>query len=122
VYAECSLGLSHPARSRKYVARALRLIAEVARTEGRSEDAERALSQSLGVVRAIRHPTETWQTELALARLRTAAGRRDDGAAMLATARQSIERLGAAVRDPRLRAGLRDGPRIRRTLETWPVE
>jgi hypothetical protein len=119
---ERSLGLSRPTRSRKHVARALRLIAEVARTEGRSEDAERALSESLGVVRAIRHPTETWQTELALARLRTADGRRDDGAAMLATARQSIERLGAAVRGPRLRAGLRDGPRIRRALETWPVE
>jgi hypothetical protein len=119
-YAERSLTLARPTRSRKYIARALRLFGDVARVERRWGDAERVLGESLGEVRAIHHPTETWQTEFALARLSAAAGRRDDAAAMLATARQSIERMGVGVRDPRLLLGLRDGPRIRRALATWP--
>ena len=72
------------------------------------------------MVRAIRHPTETWQTELAMARLHAAAGRRDDAVAMLAAARQSMDGIAAMARDPRLLAGLRDGPRVRQALESWP--
>src|SRR5262249_24670115 len=97
-----------------------RLVGEIARREHRWGDAERALAESLGEVRAIRHPIETWQTELALGRLRAATGRPDDAAALLAAARQSMDAISAGVQDPRLLAGLRDGPRVRRAFEAWP--
>jgi len=111
--AERSLVIARPTRSRKYLARIFRLFGEIARLEHRWDDAARALTESLGVVRAIRHPTETWQTELAMAR-------RDDAVAMLAAARQSMDGIAAMARDPRLLAGLRDGPRVRQALESWP--
>ena len=118
--AERSLAMARPTRSRKYVARVQRLVGEIARREHRWGDAERALAESLGEVRAIRHPIETWQTELALGRLRAASGRREDAAALLAAARLSMDAVSAKVQDPSLRAGLRDGPRVRRAFEAWP--
>src|SRR5262249_4929992 len=117
--AERSLAMARPTRSRKYLARVFRLLGEIARLEHRWDDAGRALTESLGLVRAIHHPTETWQTELAMARLHAALGRRDDAAAMLAVARRSMDGMGATVRNPRLLAGLRNGPRVRRALEAW---
>jgi hypothetical protein len=56
-----------------------------------------------------------------MVRVCAAVGRRDDAAAMLATARQSLDRVGAAVHDGRLQAGLR-GLRLPRAFETWPPD
>jgi class 3 adenylate cyclase/tetratricopeptide (TPR) repeat protein len=121
-YAERSLALSRPTRSRKYIARALRVLGDVARAERRWDDAERMLRESLETARAIRHPNETWKTELAVARLRAATGQRDDAAQMLGVARASIERIRTGVRDSRLLEGLRDSPRIRRAFDASPFD
>ena len=63
-FAERSLAMSRPTRSLKYVARALRLLGDVARRDRRWDDAERALRESVEVARAIAHPNQpgrrTW--------------------------------------------------------------
>jgi class 3 adenylate cyclase len=121
-YAERSLTLARPTRSLKYIARAQRLLGDVARTERRWMDAERALGESIHIARAINHPNQAWQTELALARLRAATGRSDDARQLLAGVRQRIERLRADARHPELRAGLHHGPLIRRAFDASPFD
>ena len=121
-FAERSLAGSRPTRSLKYVARALRLLGDVARRNRQWDDAERALRESVEVSRAIEHPNQTWKTELALARLHAATGRRDAAAESLAAARRTIEGLRGGVRDARLLAGLTDGPLIRGAFDASPFD
>jgi ATP/maltotriose-dependent transcriptional regulator MalT len=121
-FAERSLAGSRPTRSLKYVARTLRLLGDVARRDRRWDDAERALRESVEVARAIVHPNQTWKTELALARLQAATGRRDEAAESLAAARRTIEGLRGGVRDARLLAGLTVGPLIRGVFDASPFD
>jgi class 3 adenylate cyclase/tetratricopeptide (TPR) repeat protein len=121
-FAERSLRMSRPTRSLKYVARALRLLGDVARLDRRWEDAERSLRESAEIARAIAHPNEIWKTELAVARVHAAAGRRDAAAAALGGARRTIEELRGRVRDPRLLAGLTGGPLIRGVFDASPFD
>jgi class 3 adenylate cyclase/tetratricopeptide (TPR) repeat protein len=121
-FAERSLAGSRPTRSLKYVARALRLLGDVARRDRRWDDAERALRESVEVARAIGHPNQTWKTELAVARLHDATGRRDAAAESLAAARRTIEGLRGGVHDARLLAGLTDGPLIRGVFDASPFD
>jgi class 3 adenylate cyclase/tetratricopeptide (TPR) repeat protein len=121
-FAERSLAGSRPTRSLKYVARALRLLGDVARRNRQWDDAERALRESVEVSRAIEHPNQTWKTELALARLHAATGRRDAAAESLAAARRTIEGLRGGVRDARLLAGLTDGPLTRGAFDASPFD
>ncbi len=121
-FAERSLAGSRPTRSLKYVARALRLLGDVARGDRRWDDAERALQESVEIARAIAHPNQTWKTELALARLFAGTGRRDAAAESLAAARRTIERLRGGVRDARLLAGLTEGPLIRGVFDASPFD
>jgi len=120
--AERSLAGSRPTRSLKYVVRALRLLGEVARRDRRWDDAERALRESVEIARTIVHPNQTWKTELALARLHAATGRRDAAAESLAAARRTIAGLRGEVRDARLLAGLTDGPLIRGVFDASPFD
>ena len=121
-FAERSLAGSRPTRSLKYVARALRLLGDVARRDRRWDDAEGALRKSVEVARAIAHPNQTWKTELALARLHAARGRRDAAAESLAAARRTIEGLRGGVHDARLLAGLTEGPLIRGVFDASPFD
>jgi tetratricopeptide (TPR) repeat protein len=121
-FAERSLAGSRPTRSLKYVARALRLLGDVARRDRRWDDAERALRESVEVARAIAHPNQTWKTELALARLHAARGKRDAAAESLAAARRTIEGLRGGVHDARLLAGLTEGPLIRVVFDASPFD
>jgi len=121
-FAERSLAGSRPTRSLKYVARALRLLGDVARRDRRWDDAERALRESVEVARAIAHPNQTWKTELALARLHAARGRRDAAAESLAAARRTVEGLRGGVHDARLLAGLTEGPLIRGVFDASPFD
>jgi hypothetical protein len=65
---------------------------------------------------------QTWKTELALARLRAATGRREAAAESLAAARRTIEGLRGGVRDVRLLAGLTNGPLIRGVFDASPFD
>ena len=121
-FAQRSLAGSRPTRSLKYVARALRLLGDVARRDRRWDEAERALRESVDVARAIAHPNQTWKTELALARLHAAAGRRDAAGESLAAARRTIEGLRGGVRDAHLLAGLTNGPLIRGVFDASPFD
>jgi len=121
-FAERSLAGSRPTRSLKYVARALRLLGEIAGRDRRWDDAERVLQESLEVARAIAHPNQTWKAEMAMARLHAAAGRRAAADGSLAAARHTIERLRGGVRDARLLAGLTDGPLIRSVFDASPFD
>jgi tetratricopeptide (TPR) repeat protein len=121
-HAERSLVGSRPTRSLKYVARALRLVGDVARRERRWADAEGALHESVEIARAIEHPNQTWRTEFALARLHAAAGRRETADESLAAARRTLELLRAGVRDTRLLAGLTDGPQVRCLFDASPFD
>ena len=120
--AERSLAMSRPTRSLKYVARALRLLGDIARRDRRWGDAERFLEESANVALAIAHPNQCWKTELALARLHAAAGRGEPAAAALAAARRTIEGLRTGVRDARLLAGLTEGPQIRGVFDPAPFD
>ena len=121
-FAERSLAGSRPTRSLKYVARALRLLGEIAGRDRRWDDAERVLQESLEVARAIAHPNQTWKAEMAMARLHAAAGRPAAADGSLAAARHTIERLRGGVRDARLLAGLTDGPLIRSVFDASPFD
>ena len=120
--AERSLAMSRPTRSLKYVARALRLLGDIARRDRRWDDAERTLRESADVARAIAHPNQRWKTDLALAQLHAATGRGEAAAAALAAARRTIDGLRTGVRDARLLAGLTEGPQIRRVFDPAPFD
>jgi hypothetical protein len=77
---------------------------------------------SVEVARAIAHPNQTWKTELALARLHAARGKRDAAAESLAAARRTIEGLRGGVHDARLLAGLTEGPLIRVVFDASPFD
>jgi tetratricopeptide (TPR) repeat protein len=111
--ADQSLELATPTRSRKFEAWAWRIKGESATARHAWGEAEEALQRSLAHATAIRQPRQTWLSHVALGRLDTARGRRDDALARYREAWAIIGSLRAATHDPGLREGLESSSLVR---------
>ncbi|HSB42508.1 MAG TPA: adenylate/guanylate cyclase domain-containing protein [Methylomirabilota bacterium] len=112
-FADQSLEIGVPTRSRKFESWAWRIKGEGATARHAWDEAEDALRQSLAIAEAIGQPRQTWLAQVALGRLDAARGRRDEASGRYRAASAIIARLRAATRDPGLRAGLESSPLIR---------
>jgi class 3 adenylate cyclase/tetratricopeptide (TPR) repeat protein len=111
--ADQRLELATPTSSRKYESWAWRVKGESATALHAWDEAEEALRRAHAIAETIRQPRSTWLCQLALGRLDTARGRRDDALGHYRAARALIAALRAGVQDPGLRAGLESSPLIR---------
>ena len=112
-FADQSLEIGAPTVSRKFESLAWRTKGESATMRHAWDEADDALRRALAIAESIQQPKQTWLSHLALGRLRTAQGRRDDARASYRAAWTIIEGLRARTRDPGLRAGLQTLPIIR---------
>jgi tetratricopeptide (TPR) repeat protein len=105
-YADESLEIATPTRSRKYESIAWRLKGRCALMRRSWDDAEEALARSLGFATEIGEPRQLWQAHAAIGTLRAARGRTQEAVASVQTASGILERTRSQVRDPGLAAGL----------------
>jgi tetratricopeptide (TPR) repeat protein len=112
-FADQSLEIGVPTRSRKFESWAWRIKGESATARHAWDEADDALRRSLAIGEGIGQPRQTWLSQLALGRLDAARGRRDDALGRYRAAWAIITGLRAATRDPGLRAGLESSPLIR---------
>jgi class 3 adenylate cyclase/tetratricopeptide (TPR) repeat protein len=115
-FAEQSLEIAVPTRSRKYESRAWRLRGEIAAARRAWDDAEDCLRRALQIAQEIGHPRETWRTHVALGRLAGARGQPDAASGHYGAARELVDPILAAVTDPGLRRGLEQSPDVREIL------
>ena len=106
-YARRCLAEATRTRSRKYVAKAHRLLGDVAMARREWHDAEAALTRALATATAIQQPTQIWKTEVARARLAHARGDHGIADQSLDRARSLLDRLKSRVRHAELAASLR---------------
>ena len=114
--AQDALAIAGPTESRKYEARAHRLLGEVATRERRWDDADGQLSQALGLANRIGEPRQMWKTQVALARLAAARRRGDEALACYEAALAIVRRVAEPVTDRGLREGLGTLPEVREVL------
>jgi tetratricopeptide (TPR) repeat protein len=112
-FADQSLEIGVPTRSRKFESWAWRIKGESATARHAWDEADDALRRSLAIAEGIGQPRQTWLSQLALGRLDAARGRRDDALGRYRAAWAIVTALRAATRDPGLRAGLESSPLIR---------
>jgi class 3 adenylate cyclase/tetratricopeptide (TPR) repeat protein len=112
-FADQSLEIGVPTRSRKFESWAWRIKGEGATARRAWDEAEDALRRSLALGEAIGQPRQTWLAQVALGRLDAARGRRDEASRRYRGAAAIIARLRAATQDPGLRAGLESSPLVR---------
>ena len=112
-FADASLEVAVPTRSRKYESWAWRIKGESATARRAWDEADDALHRALAIGEGIGQPRQTWLGHLALGRLDAARGRRDEASGRYRAASAIIARLRTATRDPGLRGGLESSPLIR---------
>src|SRR5581483_12037363 len=108
--ADQSLELAAPTRSRKYEAWAWRIRGESATRRRAWDEADDALRRALAIAESIRHPRQTWLTQVALGGLRAAQGRGDDARRRYRAAGEAVARARERTREPGLRSGLARTP------------
>jgi tetratricopeptide (TPR) repeat protein len=111
--ADQSLESSVPSRSRKYESWAWRIKGESATMRHAWDEGDEALRRALTIAEAIRQPRQIWLSQLALGRLRTAQGRRDEAIHAYRAAWSIVDALRARTQEPGLRAGFESAPLIR---------
>jgi len=111
--ADQSLETAVPTRSRKFESWAWRIKGESATARRAWDEAEDALRRALAIAQTIGEPRQTWMSQVALGRLHTARGRREDALGCYRTAWSIIDGLRERTRDPALRAGLESSPLTR---------
>jgi tetratricopeptide (TPR) repeat protein len=102
-YADECLELAEASGAKKNVVKAKRLRGEIARREGRLEDAEREVAEALALARAIGNPGQLWKTWDALGGVRAAMGKSDEAAAAWREAVAVIDRVASSLQDANLR-------------------
>jgi len=105
-FADQSLEIAVPTRSRKFESRAWRVKGESARMRRRWDEAEAALCQSLAIAQEIDEPRQLWKSYLAIGRLNQERKKVEAADRSHHAANEILERLLGNVRDPGLRAGL----------------
>jgi hypothetical protein len=111
-YADESLAIAVPTRSRKYQSHAWRLKGTCAALRRIWDDAEVALGRALAIATEIGEPRETWQTHAAIAALHAARHRTGEAEQSLSAAHGILERVRSGVRHAglaRVQAGLGAG-------------
>jgi tetratricopeptide (TPR) repeat protein len=119
-FADRSLEIAVPTRSRKYESRAWRLKGEAAMARHELDDASEFLPRSLHIAADIGEPRSRWLALAATARLATARGRREEARSVYAEAADIVNRVVGQVHDVGLRAGLDGSPVIREIREQAP--
>src|SRR5262249_39772918 len=114
-FADQSLELATPTRSRKFESWAWRIKGASATMRRAWAEADDALRRALVIAEAIAHRRQTWLGQVALGQLDAALGRGDDARARYRAALGLIVPLTVRIRDPGLRAGL-EGMPLRREL------
>lgn len=105
-FADQSLEIAVPTRSRKYESQAWRLKGRCALSSGRWDEAEAALSRALAIATDIAEPRQQWQTHAAFGELRRARGQASQAERSFRAAAGIVEALRSKVHDPGLAAGL----------------
>ena len=105
-FADESLAIAVPTRSRKYESHAWRIKGRCAVLRRSWDDAEVALARALAIATEIGEPRETWQTHAALGALHAARHRTGEAEQSLSAASGILDRVGSSVRHPGLAAGL----------------
>jgi tetratricopeptide (TPR) repeat protein len=105
-FADESLAIAVPTRSRKYESRAWRLKGACAVLQRSWEDAEAAFARALAIATEIAEPRQLWQTHAAIAALHAARRRTGEAEQSLAAASPILDQVRSAVRHPELAAGL----------------
>ena len=105
-FADQSLEIAVPTRSRKFESRAWRVKGESARMRRQWNESEEALRRSLAIAQEIDEPRQLWKSHVSIARLNGELKRAEVAGRSYRTANEILERLLESVRDPGLRAGL----------------
>ena len=111
-HAERCLAGAVQTRSRKYVAKAHRLLGEIATARRQWAEADAALREALTIAEAIHQPTQIWKTHVARALLAQARGEKDAAVQAAQRAEATLDALRHAVRHPELGASLRASVRL----------
>jgi class 3 adenylate cyclase/tetratricopeptide (TPR) repeat protein len=119
-FADRSLEIAEPTRSRKYESRAWRLKGEVALARRAWDDALAWLRQALDIAQGIGEPGQTLRAHAALGRLHRARGEPDAARQDYRAGRALVERVLAGVSDAGLRSGLEASRDIREILAVEP--
>jgi tetratricopeptide (TPR) repeat protein len=105
-FADQSLQIAVPTRSRKFESRAWRIKGESARMRRHWEEAEEALRRSLSIAQEIDEPRQLWKSHASIGRLNRELKKVEAADRSYAAANETLERLLGNVHDPGLRAGL----------------
>ena len=105
-FADQSLEIAVPTRSRKYEVRAWRVKGESALARRRFDEAREALDKALAIARQIGNPGQLWKTHAAVARFHEAAGRREQALAASRAAREVLDGVRTRLQNVELRAAL----------------
>jgi class 3 adenylate cyclase/tetratricopeptide (TPR) repeat protein len=109
-FADQSLAIAVPTRSRKYESRAWRLRGEAATARRAWDEAEDCLQRARQIADAIAEPRSRWHALAALGRYALARGRTDEAHHAYAAASEIVEPTVTKVSDPGLRSGLGCSP------------
>ena len=112
-WADQSLEIATPTRSRKYESRAWRLKGDVATLRRTWDDAEQFLHRASSIADEIAEPRSRWHALAAIGRYALVRGRRDDARRAYATASEIVDRIVIKVADAALRAGLEQSAVVR---------
>lgn len=105
-FADQSLQIAVPTRSRKFESRAWRVKGESARMRRHWDEAEEGLRRSLAIAQEIDEPRQLWKSHASIGRLNRELKRIEAGDRSYRAANEILGRLLGSVRDPGLRAGL----------------
>jgi tetratricopeptide (TPR) repeat protein len=105
-FADQSLEIAVPTRSRKYEVRAWRVKGESALARRRFDEAREALDKALAIARQIGNPGQLWKTHAAVARFHEAAGRREQALTASRAAREVLDGVLTRLQNVELRAAL----------------
>ncbi len=105
-FANQSLEIAVPTKSRKFESRAWRIKGESAMMRRHWDEAEGALRQSLAIAQEIDEPRQLWESQVSLGRFNRELKRVEAADRSYRAANEILERLLGNVRDPGLRAGL----------------
>src|SRR5215470_3637919 len=112
-FADQSLEIATPTRSRKFESWAWRIKGESATMRRAWAEADDTLRRALTIAEAIGHPRQTWLSQVALGRIEAALGRTDEARGRYRAALGIIVPLTARTREPGLRAALECMPLLR---------
>jgi len=105
-FADQSLEIAVPTRSRKFESRAWRIKGESAMMRRHWDEAERGLRNSLAIAQEIDEPRQLWKTHVSMGRLNRALKNLQAAEESFRAAHDILGRLLGNVREPGLRAGL----------------